>query len=259
MLSPLLFNLYVNDLPFSISRNHDPPVAIGIYRTNVLMYADDFVLMSVSKEGLQKCLDDLHIYCKKWKLKVNTDKTKILIFNKNGRLIKKHHFVFESETLEKVQEFRYLGIIIKPSGIFTKGISELSNKALKILFMTRKKIQSSFIFPTLHCRLFDTCVKPILLYYTEIWSPYSLHFVKLASKVNNYNLEESYEDFSPERIHTKFCKFLLGVNKYSSNLACKSELARYSLAIASLLSLKYWLHINDENAKAMINSFFKAY
>ena len=52
VLSPLLFNLYVNDLPFSISRNHDP-VAIGKYRTNILMYADDLVLMSVSKEGFR--------------------------------------------------------------------------------------------------------------------------------------------------------------------------------------------------------------
>ena len=251
VLSPLLFNLYVNDLPSCFSRNHDP-VIIGKYVTNVLMYADDLVLMSLSKEGLQKCLDDLHSYCKKWKLKVNTDKTKILIFNKSGRLMKKHCFIFESEELEIVQEFKYLGIVIKASGIFTKGISELSNKALKVLFMIRKKFQSSFIFPTLQCRLFDTCVKPILLYCTEIWSPYSLNFVKVASKSNSFNLEESYEDFLPERIHTKFCKFLLGVNKYSSNLACKSEVGRYPLAIsASLLSLKYWLHINDvKNPKA---------
>ena len=62
-LSPLLFNLYVNDLPLCFSRNHDP-VIISKYLTNVLMYADDLVLMSVSKEGLQKCLDDLHSYCK---------------------------------------------------------------------------------------------------------------------------------------------------------------------------------------------------
>ena len=67
VLSPLLFNLYVNDLPSCFSRNHDP-VIIGKYVTNVLMYADDLVLMSLSKEGLQKCLDDLHSYRKKWKL-----------------------------------------------------------------------------------------------------------------------------------------------------------------------------------------------
>ena len=114
-----------------------------------------------------------------------------------------------------------MGIIIKDSGIFTKGIhvSELSNKALKVPIMIRKKIQSSFIFPTLQCRLFDACLKPILLNCSEIWRPYSLNFVRIASKVNNHNLEKSCEDFLPERIHTKFCKFLIGVNKYSSNLA----------------------------------------
>ena len=86
-----MFNLYVIDLPSCISRNHDS-VVIGKYVTYILMYADDLVLMSVSKEGLQKCLDDLHSYCKKWKLKVNTDKTKVLIFNKSGRSMKKTSF-----------------------------------------------------------------------------------------------------------------------------------------------------------------------
>ena len=70
--------------------------------------------------------------------KVNTKKTKILILNKSGRLLKKHHFVFERETLEIVLEFKYLGIIIQASGIFNKGISELINKALKVIFMIRK-------------------------------------------------------------------------------------------------------------------------
>ena len=57
-------------------------------------------------------------------------------------------------------------------------------------------------------------------YTTEIWS---LNFVKLASKVNIHNLEESYDNLPSEKIHRKFCKFLIGVNKYLSNLACKSE------------------------------------
>ena len=73
------------------------------------MYADDLVLMSALKEGLQKCLDDLNIYCKNWKLKVNTEKTKILIFNKSGRLIKRHHFVFESEALENSPRIQVSG------------------------------------------------------------------------------------------------------------------------------------------------------
>ena len=41
------------------------PVEVGKHISNVLMYADDLVLMSNSKEGLQKCLEDLNIYCNK--------------------------------------------------------------------------------------------------------------------------------------------------------------------------------------------------
>ena len=51
----------------------------------------------------------------------------------------------------------------------------------------------------------------------------------------------------PKKNHTKFCKFQIGANKYSSNLACKSEFRRYTLALsATLLLIKYWMHINDE-------------
>ena len=61
--------------------------------------------------------------------------------------------MFERETLEIVQEFKFLWIIIKASGIFNKGISELSNQALKVIFIIRKTFQLLFVFPTLQCRL----------------------------------------------------------------------------------------------------------
>ena len=103
------------------------------------MYADDLVLMSTSKAGLQRCLEDLQTYCGKWKLKVNINKTKIVTFNKSGKLLKRQLFFYREKTLENVQEFKYLGIIIKSSGTFSKGISELSNKALKVLCMIKRK------------------------------------------------------------------------------------------------------------------------
>ena len=90
--------------------------------------------------------------------------------------------------------------------------------------MIRKKIQSSFIFLTLQCRLFDTCVKPILLYCTEIWSPYSLKFVKVASKISKHNLDLSYEDFPPENNHTHFNKFLKGATNIHQILLVKVKL-----------------------------------
>ena len=47
VLSSLLFCLYINDLPHVFDESHYH-VAVGKHFTNVIMYADDLVLMSNS-------------------------------------------------------------------------------------------------------------------------------------------------------------------------------------------------------------------
>ena len=104
-------------------------------------------------EGLQNCLNSLQKYTEKWKLQVNTEKnnnkknktkkkkkTQVITFNKDGKLIKKSFFFFfrfGNTLLKTVLEYKYLGIIIKASGVFNRGISYLSNKALKGVYMIR--------------------------------------------------------------------------------------------------------------------------
>jgi len=51
----------------------------------VILYADDTVLMAESDSELQTLLDTFYRYCITWKMKVNVDKTKIMIFSK-GRM-----------------------------------------------------------------------------------------------------------------------------------------------------------------------------
>ena len=48
----------------------------------LLLFADDAVIFSETPEGLQKSLDNFEIYCQKWNLTVNVDKTKIIVFAK---------------------------------------------------------------------------------------------------------------------------------------------------------------------------------
>lgn len=52
----------------------------------LLMYADYIGTMSQSSDGLQKGLDILSDYRRKWKLKVNITKSQVLIFRTTGRL-----------------------------------------------------------------------------------------------------------------------------------------------------------------------------
>ena len=74
-LSTILFNLNINDLP-EIFVNDD--ITIENTKLRCLNYADDLIIMSISRDGLQKCLDNLAIYCEKWKPDLNTTKTKMI-------------------------------------------------------------------------------------------------------------------------------------------------------------------------------------
>ena len=84
-----VINLFVNDLPHCFEKEKCAPIAFGDLFVNSLIYADNIVLLSESKEGLQNCRSSLQTYCDLWHLQKNTEKTKVIIFNKSGKLFKK--------------------------------------------------------------------------------------------------------------------------------------------------------------------------
>ena len=136
-LSTILFNLYINDLPNIFEGEDNYPISINNNNAICLKYADDLVLMSTSKDVLQSCLEKLSIYCEKWKLELNIKKTKTVIFNRQGSLIKKHKFYFKSNHLEAVKEYKYLGFTFSCSGSTTPGITNLINQVKKAWFAIR--------------------------------------------------------------------------------------------------------------------------
>ena len=62
-LSPTLFNIFINDIPNLFNRSCDP-ARLDNTDLSCLLYADDLILLSESKAGLQKCLSKLEIYAK---------------------------------------------------------------------------------------------------------------------------------------------------------------------------------------------------
>lgn len=48
----------------------------------ILLYADDTVIFSETKEVMQKALDLFTNYCELWTLSVNIEKPKVIIFSK---------------------------------------------------------------------------------------------------------------------------------------------------------------------------------
>ena len=68
--------------------------AVYIYfKLLVLLYADDTVIMSEASNGLQFALNVYKDYCKQWKLTVNINKSKVVIFSK-GRQANYYYYYF---------------------------------------------------------------------------------------------------------------------------------------------------------------------
>ena len=78
----MLFNLYLNDIPFLLNREDTDPIVLpNRTHLNCLLYADDLVLISHSAKGLQMALSVLFEYYNKWRLSVNSKKTKAFVIS----------------------------------------------------------------------------------------------------------------------------------------------------------------------------------
>ena len=102
------------------------------------MYADDIVLLSTSDKGLQTSLNYLYSYLMKCNLVLNTDRTKVIVFNKGGKLLKKFNFYYNNCQLAVVSQCTYLGLTIRSSGKI--DFENLCKKGLKTTFLMKKKL-----------------------------------------------------------------------------------------------------------------------
>ena len=109
ILSPTLFSLYLNDLNDCFDISCDP-VAIDTTKISSVFYTDDIVLLSNTAEGLQ---NKVWNFCETWNLMVNISKTKVMIFNKSGKLLKGFSFTYMQMAIEIIQDYKYLSIIIQ--------------------------------------------------------------------------------------------------------------------------------------------------
>ncbi|XP_021350729.1 uncharacterized protein LOC110448677 [Mizuhopecten yessoensis] len=242
-LSPFLFSVFLNDIesyfaslscvPLENVRDklyNELHIFVEIF---VLLYADDSVLFSESPEGLQSALNVFQQYCKIWKLNINVNKTKVMVFRKR-KSKQQHVFVLQNEILEIVDNFTYLGITFNYNGSFVNARRRLINQAQKSIFAIYKKIRNLSLPIDLQLKLFDSLVEPILLYGSDVWGFENLKII--------------------EQIHLKFCKRILKVRSTTPNFMIYGELGRVPLEInVKLRMLGFWNRIiSNENKLSSI-------
>ena len=121
VLSPLLFLIYVNDIPIDPFSN-----TVGISQL-----ADDLGFWTFAKSEkkiikyrIAKVLSDLEAWCSKWRIKLNAKKTQLIML-KTKKNIELELF---GEKLTAVQQAKLLGVILDKKLTFNAHIDENAKK-----------------------------------------------------------------------------------------------------------------------------------
>lgn len=242
ILSPNLFKIFINDLPDSVIKSNVRPPKLINKEVGCLLYADDLVLLSETREGLQASLKNLDDYCMKWDLHVNTDKTKVVVFS-NKKANNTEQFWLGNNAVECVREYKYLGVTLTSDGSFDTAQKNLYLRGLKAYFKLVKILstQRSGVHTAIH--LFDHTVKPILLYASEIWGSIDPNLRRVKSNPDQ-KLERGYEKLLAEKLHMKMCRNTLGVNNKTALAAIRGEMGRFPIYIDVTQNIiKYLNHL----------------
>ena len=158
-LSPTLCTAYINEIERLMNDVDEMDVYLNEVKVSVIMYADDLVLISKTKHGLQLGMNALYEFCSANTLTVNTNKSKVMYVSKRkpARLPVIH---YNNKPLRWVDSFN-----IHRTNNLSKG--------LKLTCHQAKKAQSTLDMhtsshPTVSLNhifeLLDCLIKPVLTY-----------------------------------------------------------------------------------------------
>ena len=132
-------------------------------------------------------------------------------------------------------------MINKKNCTFTPAIKALRIKATRALYAIKAKININRLPVKMALKLFDSLVKPILLYASETWEPFL---------DNDY---DKWEHNEIEKVHVQFLKQLLGVNRSATNILVRGETNRHSLLLEVLKRhIKYVKYIKEKEGDRLV-------
>ena len=239
MLSPVLFNLYIDDIKCIFDDYCDPEKLLNNPISH-LLYADDLAVLSTTESGLRNCLNKLGDFCDKWQLEVNISKSKV-IFNPAGRLLNGPRYYLQGKLVESVKSYCYLGVDFVCSGSFTTARTNLVEKAHKAMIPLLSIIAQFQISRDNALKLFQTMIRPIALYNSENLSHLTLHQMHAVSE-NSTKWVSHITTSYPEDVHQKFLKYILGLKRNCSNMATLGEVGELPLILHGWVSLLTFWH-----------------
>ena len=180
LLAPLLFSLFINDLPTVVS-------------SKCVMYADDVkIYRQISSpsdcEILQKDLTNVCKWSADWRLTLNPQKcVSFTITLKRAPILSTYHI--NSSPLQRVAEVRDLGIVLDTKLTFSAHISSIMSKANKALGLLIRSFQTGLPKQKLNRKALMAAycanVRSILEYGSVVWSGAAKTHLKRLERIQH--------------------------------------------------------------------------
>ena len=243
ILSPYLFNFYVNDLLYSCTELNSG-CKIGDFNMSIVAYCDDIILLSSTKAGLQKLLNKCSEFGCKWKLNFNPSKSVVMCLSGSQCSdLSINNLVLGGRNLESVKNMIYLGLPIGDYRFSECYWDEKFSKVQKALYsLNGIGCRAYGLEPLTLSRIYSIYCQPIFYYGLELG-----HIRK--SKLKEY-----------DRSQALLIKRNLGLSKFARNTVLLEALRiNYISKLYYKFKILFYYQIKQSQALYQILEYLKKY
>lgn len=167
-----------------LARSGGGGCSFGGTRVNILLYADDIILLSPTRTGLQHMIRNLETYCNMWNLIVNLNKSKIMVFRNGGRLKEIDKWWYKGDKIEVVNTYKYLGITLSSSCSWNKYLTEKCRMGkFAISSIWNKLIMNDKVPLSSKIVCFESVVRAVICYGAQVWGYIESDIVESVQKM----------------------------------------------------------------------------
>jgi len=166
-LSPLLFSIYAEAMMVEAMEDIEEGVRVGGEPLKDVRFADDQGMVASTEQGLQKVMNRLNETAKRYDMKINVKKTKVMVVSREeGKAV---NLTIDGQKVEQVKTFKYLGAIMTENGSCIEEVKARIGMA-KVAFNKTRELVTKGLKTELKKRLVKTLIWPVALYGCETWT-----------------------------------------------------------------------------------------
>ena len=164
-LSPLLLNFALDHAIKRVQVSQDGLKLNGTHQ--LLAYADDVNILGGSVHTVKKNAESLVAATKEIGLEVNAHKSKYMTVFRDQNAGRIHSMKMDSSPIERVEEFKYLGITLTNQNSIQEEIKSRLKSGNACHYSVPNLLSSSLLSKTLKMKIYRTIIFPVVLYGCE--------------------------------------------------------------------------------------------